>query len=50
MLTYGNLNHAPVNPLKQAVDDWSAMIKQLDELVGDLDSSVAKRASPPSRR
>jgi hypothetical protein len=43
VLTYGNLYRAPVNALKQAVDDWSAMIGKLDELVGDLDSAVAGR-------
>ncbi|GAB3421756.1 DUF6973 domain-containing protein [Flindersiella endophytica] len=42
MLTYGNLFRAPVYALQRAVDDWTAMIKKIEELTGDLDDSVAK--------
>lgn len=35
MLTYDDVVHAPLGPLKSAVDDWSEMVTKLEKLADD---------------
>lgn len=42
MLTYENLYHAPLQALKESIDDWTAMIKKVKELEDEIDANVVE--------
>ncbi|MFE1550439.1 hypothetical protein [Streptomyces sp. NPDC058718] len=44
MLTYDNLFHAPLEKMKAAADDWSAMKGKLDKLAEDARTTMAAKA------
>ncbi|MFC9700120.1 hypothetical protein ACFTWD_05420 [Streptomyces sp. NPDC056943] len=44
MLTYDNLFHAPLEKMKAAADDWSAMKAKLDKLAEDARTTMAAKA------
>ncbi|MEU5215729.1 hypothetical protein AB0G79_05945 [Streptomyces sp. NPDC020807] len=44
MLTYDNIVHAPLDKMKAAADDWSAMKGKLDKLAQDARTTMAAKA------
>ncbi|MFE2556846.1 hypothetical protein ACFXGT_12555 [Streptomyces sp. NPDC059352] len=44
MLTYDNVFHAPLEKMKAAADDWSAMKGKLDKLAEDARTTMAAKA------
>ncbi|MDV5146062.1 DUF6571 family protein [Streptomyces sp. SBC-4] len=44
MLTYDNVHHAPLEKMKAAADDWSAMKGKLDKLADDARTTMAAKA------
>lgn len=44
MLTYDNVHHAPLDKMKAAADDWSAMKGKLDKLADDARTTMAAKA------
>ncbi|MEU7512351.1 hypothetical protein AB0B13_10145 [Streptomyces sp. NPDC042898] len=44
MLTYDNVHHAPLDKMKAAADDWSAMKAKLDKLAADARTTMAAKA------
>ncbi|MFE7582665.1 hypothetical protein ACFU5Y_14065 [Streptomyces gardneri] len=44
MLTYDNVHHAPLDKMKAAADDWSAMKGKLDKLAEDARTTMAAKA------
>ncbi|WP_405853851.1 hypothetical protein OG361_15190 [Streptomyces sp. NBC_00090] len=44
MLTYDNVFHAPLDKMKAAADDWSAMKGKLDKLAEDARTTMAAKA------
>ncbi|MFB7589520.1 hypothetical protein [Streptomyces sp. NPDC056169] len=44
MLTYDNVHHAPLDKMKAAADDWSAMKAKLDKLAEDARTTMAAKA------
>lgn len=44
MLTYDNVFHAPLDKMKAAADDWSAMKGKLDKLADDARTTMAAKA------